>query len=150
MTHVPIGADMVTGGSPLDPVFWAHHCMVDYCWAKWNIELGNDNTNDSGWIGTSWDHFVDAAGQPVTVTAGVTILMPLLSYQYESSAIGSLAAKAQLAAAEFKELEKRLRKGAAVRFEVKKRLRLAERAGVTLGRPFSIEAPVSPESRALA
>ncbi len=144
MTHILVGGDMVTGGSPLDPVFWAHHCMADYCWAKWNIELGNDNTNDSGWINTSWDHFVDAAGQPVTVTAGVTILMPLLSYQYESSAIGSLPASA-LAAAQFKEIEKRLRKGAAIRFEVKRRVRLAERAGVTLGRPFSIEAPVSPE-----
>ena len=22
--------------------------MVDYCWAKWNIELDNDNTNDPG------------------------------------------------------------------------------------------------------
>jgi hypothetical protein len=45
-----VGGDMVTGGSPLDPVFWAHHCMVDYCWAKWNIELENNNTNDQAWL----------------------------------------------------------------------------------------------------
>ena len=66
----------------------AHHCMVDYCWAKWNIELGNDNTNDAGWAGTSWNHFVDQNGDPVNVTAGLTTIMPLLSYQYESSAVG--------------------------------------------------------------
>ncbi|WP_449422154.1 tyrosinase family protein [Rhodanobacter lindaniclasticus] len=44
--HVIVGMDMGTGGSPLDPIFWAHHGMVDYCWAKWNIELHNDNPND--------------------------------------------------------------------------------------------------------
>jgi hypothetical protein len=69
--------------------------MVDYCWAKWNIELGNDNTNDPGWNQTGWSHFVDGKGDPVSnVTAGITTLMPLLSYQYESSAIGSSPASA--------------------------------------------------------
>ena len=52
-----IGGDMVTGGSPLDPVFWAHHCMVDYCWAKWNIELGNLGTNDPGLVGYLLESF---------------------------------------------------------------------------------------------
>src|SRR6266702_2673684 len=33
--HGYIGGTMGTGGSALDPVFWTHHCMVDYCWAKW-------------------------------------------------------------------------------------------------------------------
>lgn len=144
MVHNVVGADMVTGGSPLDPVFWAHHCMVDYCWAKWNIELGNDNTNDSGWANTSWDHFVDGKGNPLNVTAGATTIMPLLSYQYESSAVGSSAAKAAVAAADFKKLEKRLREGADMRFDVKKRVRVAERASLTLSRPLSLAARVQP------
>ena len=138
-THVIVGADMVTGGSPLDPIFWAHHCMVDYCWAKWNIELGNDNTNDPTWGNTSWDHFVDGKGDPTSVTAGLTTIMPLLSYQYESSAIGSLPAKAEVAAADFKKLEKRVREGADMRFDVKSRVRIAERARLTLARPLSME-----------
>jgi hypothetical protein len=25
--------------------------MIDYCWAKWNIELEMNNTNDGTWIG---------------------------------------------------------------------------------------------------
>jgi tyrosinase len=142
--HVVIGQDMVTGGSPLDPVFWAHHCMVDYCWAKWNIELGNDNTNDSGWANTSWNHFVDENGDPASATAGATTIMPLLSYQYESSAVGSAPARAAVAASEFRKLEKRLREGAEMRFEIKKRVRIAEQAHVSLGRPASFEARVSP------
>src|ERR1700687_1020883 len=89
IAHVIVAQDMVTGGSPLDPVFWAHHCMVDYCWAKWNIELQNDNTNDATWNGTSWDHFVDGQGNHTTIIAGIPTLMPLLSYRYESSSVGS-------------------------------------------------------------
>jgi tyrosinase len=143
-THIIVGADMATGGSPLDPVFWAHHCMVDYCWAKWNIELGNDNTNDATWGNTSWNHFVDGNGNPTSVTAGLTTIMPLLSYQYESSAIGSSPAKGAIAAADFKKLEKRLREGADMRFDVKSRLRIAEKARLTLARPASMAAPVAP------
>jgi tyrosinase len=144
MAHVIVGKDMVSGGSPLDPIFWAHHCMVDYCWAKWNIELGNDNTNDPGWNQTGWDHFVDRNGNPVSnVTAGITTLMPLLSYQYESSAIGSAPAKATLSAAAFRKVEKRLREGAEVRLEIKKRIRIAERAAVSMARPLAVSTSVS-------
>src|SRR5262249_27757446 len=87
--HGYIGGTMGSGGSALDPIFWAHHCMVDYCWNKWNIELGNNNTNDSTWVNTINSHFVDQDGNPADASAGATTLMPLLSYQYESSAIGS-------------------------------------------------------------
>jgi tyrosinase len=137
--HNIVNGDMATGASPLDPIFWAHHCMVDYCWAKWNIELENDNTNDSAWTGTSWDHFVDDDGDPVSVTAGVTTLMPLLSYQYESSAIGSSSARMMLAKEDFKKIEKRIRKGADIKFDIKRRVSIANRAGVRIEKPFSTE-----------
>lgn len=137
--HVLIGGDMGGGGSARDPLFWTHHCMVDYCWAKWNIELGNDNTNDPAWTGTSWDHFVDGTGNPASVTAGLTTVMPLLSYRYESSAVGSSPAVGELSAADFKKIEKRIKEGAAVRFDIKKRVRVAERARISIARPFSQE-----------
>lgn len=144
--HVIIGQNMVTGGSPQDPVFWVHHCMVDYCWAKWNNELGNDNTNDAGWNETGWDHFVDGEGNPVSnITAGITTLMPLLSYQYESSAIGSSAARSALTADEFKKVEARLRKGSEMRFDIKQRVRIADRAAMSMARPLSMETSISPE-----
>lgn len=142
-THVVVGADMVTGGSAQDPVFWAHHGMVDYCWAKWNIDLENDNTNDPAWMDTSWDHFVDGNGDPVSITAGLTTIMPLLSYQYESSAIGSSPARAARSAAELKSIEKRLREGADVRFDIKKRVRIADRARIGIDRAFSTTTSVS-------
>jgi tyrosinase len=136
--HVLVGQDMVTGASPNDPIFWAHHCMVDYCWAKWNIELDRDNTDDPTWIEETWEHFVDGDGNPLSVTAGSTVLMPLLTFRYESSAIGGHAAQAQaLSAAEANEVERRLRRGAPVRFDPRRRVPLAQGATVDLTRPFS-------------
>jgi tyrosinase len=146
--HVVVGGDMVTGGSPLDPVFWAHHCMVDYCWAKWNIELENDNTNDAAWINTSWNHFVNASGDPVEVTAGITTLMPFLSYRYESSAVGGFAAAMDLTArseAELKKIEKRLKQGADIRFDIKKRVPIAKGTTLTIAKPYSVQTRVSAE-----
>lgn len=142
--HTWIGGAFGGFGSAFDPLFWVHHCMVDYCWAKWNIEMDNDNTNDGGWNGTSWDHFVDGQGNPASATAGATVLMPLISYQYESSAIGSNPAKAAMAAKDFQKIETRLRKGADVRFDVKQRVRIADQARLTLARPLSLAAPVAP------
>ncbi len=140
--HGGVGGTMGGYGSAMDPVFWTHHCMVDYCWAKWNIDLGNDNTNDAAWTGHVNSHFVDVDGNPTTMTAGLTTVLPLLSYQYESSAIGSNPAVA--AVRDFKKLEKRLKEGANIRFDVKQRVRLADRASVSIGRPTSRESKLSP------
>jgi tyrosinase len=144
--HTFIGRTMGSGGSALDPLFWMHHCMVDYCWAKWNIELGNNNTNNSTWVNHVNSHFVDADGNAASETAGNTTLMPLLSYRYESSAIGSSIATAAVAAkADFQALEKRIREGADIRFEIKQRIRLAERAAMSIAAPRLQESPVAPQ-----
>lgn len=138
--HVIVGMDMGTGGSPQDPIFWAHHCMVDYCWAKWNIELHNDNPNDPTWINTKWDYFVDGTGNPVSVIAGITPLMPLLSYRYESSTVGKYATPMdmlKLSAQEAKTIEARIRKGAEVRFDIKRRIPIASNTPLRLDRPVS-------------
>jgi tyrosinase len=143
--HGYIGGTMGTGGSALDPLFWTHHCMVDYCWAKWNIDLNNNNTNDTTWIDTVNSHFVDADGNPATATAGITTIMPLLSYQYESSAIGSSPATAAIKTKrEFQKLEKRIRAGANIRFEIKQRIRLADKGAISIARPLSKETTLSP------
>lgn len=143
--HTYIDDTMGGGGSALDPIFWNHHCMVDYCWAKWNLELGNDNTNDSTWIGTVDEHFVDADGNPASTTAGITTLMPLISYQYESSAIGSSAATAAITTrSAYQRLERRIREGANIRFEVKTRIHLADREAMSVARPVSRETKLSP------
>ena len=136
--HSWIDNTMVTGGSPLDPIFWAHHCMIDYCWAKWNLELGNNNTNDPTWVNTNNEHFVDADGNPTSSTAGITTLMPLLSYQYESSAIGSSPATAAVRTkSAYEKLKARIQAGANVHFDIKKRIPIAERAPIMIARPTS-------------
>jgi len=127
IAHGVVGSTMGTGGSPLDPIFWPHHCMVDYCWAKWNIELGNDNTNDPSWNNTSWSHFVNEEGVSVTVDALTTVLMPLLSYRYETSTIGStLSASMARTKREHDKLEKRLKAGAEVVLDIRERYRVAD------------------------
>ena len=70
--------------SPLDPIFWLHHCMLDYCWFEWNSR-GNANTSDSTWWNlTKPGMFSDGDGNPVDFKSGVTVLAPLLSYRYEA------------------------------------------------------------------
>lgn len=136
-------------GSARDPIFYMHHCMVDYCWYKWNVDLGNDNTNDSTWLNANQIQFANADGNPASITAGVTILMPLLSYRYESSAIGSSAAAAAMSTKkDYQAVEKRLKTGANIRFDIKQRVRLAERASVSIARPLSLDARMAPDAMA--
>jgi len=142
--HTWIGGTMGGTGSAEDPLFWAHHCMIDYCWAKWNIELGNNNTNDSTWVNTNNEHFVDADGNPTSMTAGLTTILPLISYQYESSAIGSSPATAAVKTkSAYEKLKSRVQAGANVKFDIKKRILIAERAPITIARPTSKETKVA-------
>ncbi len=146
-THTYIGGTFGGYGSASDPLFWTHHCMVDYCWYKWNIDLHNENTNDPNWISHSNSHFVDANGNPASATAGITTLMPLLAYQYEPSAIGSAAATAAMRTkAEYQFVEKRIKAGANIHFDIKQRIRLAERTETRIARPLAVESKLSPEA----
>ena len=137
-THSRINGTFGNFGSPLDPIFWPHHCMVDYCWAKWNIEMGRDNPNDTGWNGTEWNHFVNEDGASPIMSAGLTTIMPLLSYQYESSVIGSNPATPSVTKkAEFRKLEKRVKDGADIKFIIKERIPIIEKVTISITQPFS-------------
>jgi len=143
-THSSIGGVFGGFASAQDPIFFMHHCMVDYCWAKWNIEMGNNNTNDSTWINHPNEHFVDTDGNPTSMNAGITILAPLLSYRYESSAIGSNPASAAAeTVVEYRKVEARLKQGENIRFDIKQRIPIAEKASISIARPFSKETRVS-------
>lgn len=81
-----IGGTMGSYMSPLDPIFWLHHCVLDYFWFEWNSR-GNANTADATW--NNFDMagmFVAADGSPVTHRVGAMPLAPLLSYRYEPPA----------------------------------------------------------------
>lgn len=136
--HVFIGQDMATGGSAFDPVFWMHHGMVDYGWYKWNVELGFDNPDDSGWLGTTWNHFVEDDGSPASTSAAATVLMPLLAYQYESSAIGSHPATPSFKAArDFEAVRRRVEKGAPVQLDIRLRIPVVRETATPIAKPYS-------------
>jgi tyrosinase len=46
--HVWISGNMRTLMSPLDPIFWLHHCNIDRLWAEWNAR-GHRNTSSALW-----------------------------------------------------------------------------------------------------
>jgi hypothetical protein len=33
--HISVGGQMSTASSPLDPIFWLHHAVIDKIWADW-------------------------------------------------------------------------------------------------------------------
>jgi tyrosinase len=82
--HTYIGGDMNSAMSPLDPIFWVHHCRVDELWVEWNILRNNPNTNDQAWWGTTFTDFVDGKGNPVSIGVVFSIPMPLTNYQYDT------------------------------------------------------------------
>ena len=133
------------GGSASDPLFWVHHCMVDYCWYKWNVELSNDNTSDPAWGDVVDSHYVDENGNPASNTAFVSTLMPFFSYQYESSPIGSFPAKPPLHKKELQIVEQRVRRGADIKLVISRRLHLVDRMSLRVGEPLSLPAARHPE-----
>jgi tyrosinase len=49
MVHVRVGGNMGdVPTSPLDPIFWLHHCNIDRLWAEWNGR-GHGNTSNALW-----------------------------------------------------------------------------------------------------
>jgi tyrosinase len=87
--HGFVGGIMGSFMSPLDPVFWTHHNMVEACWVDWNIRRGHSNTNDSAWTQRQFTEFFDENGAPVTVRVIDTILYPLLSYRFDIPNLGT-------------------------------------------------------------
>jgi len=128
-THGGVGGNM--GSVPtaaLDPVFWTHHCMMDYCWVDWNLNRDNPNTNDPAWTNLSFNNqFCDGDGVLVTnnVSAILTTLYPLLTYQYENSQIGNISLREVAMVSTQKELnfvQKKLEKGAPVAINLRKKI----------------------------
>ena len=81
--HVFTGGDMASFMSPLDPVFWLHHCNVDRIWASWN-DIGNINPSDPAFADFVLDdNFVDRDGQAVDVKISAVYDTQGLGYTYD-------------------------------------------------------------------
>ena len=130
--HPWIGGDMSGFHSPLDPVFWCHHNILDCLWNEWNINRNNPNTSDPNWWNLHFTEFVDENGTAADIEAGITVLMPIFEYQFEPCGPVSTGAKKSLNKAD---LEKFLRAGAPVKFEVLQRFELQRALATEVGRP---------------
>jgi tyrosinase len=64
--HGFVGGSMSGFGSPLDPIFWAHHSFLDRLWQRWRGAL----PDAANWSQTRFTEFVDGRGRPVSVTVG--------------------------------------------------------------------------------
>jgi tyrosinase len=140
--HGFVGGDMGTYMSPLDPIFWCHHNMVECLWVEWNLNKGNPNTNDPAWVNQQFTDFVDGDGNPVTIGVATTLLMPLLSYQFEPCAPGMGPAVIKDRAI----LEKFLREGAPAKLEYIKRYEIRKTATAELKQSPPVRLKVEPEA----
>lgn len=85
--HVIVGAHvdevwghMHDGLSPLDPIFWLHHCMVDRMWALWQAREGNVTPDPAA---TYNGHFVDSNGTPTNANSTEAMTTSGLGYRYD-------------------------------------------------------------------
>ena len=82
--HVWIGGNMRTFMSPLDPIFWLHHCNIDRLWAEWNAPpRSNPNTSSGLWRNFTLRPFNTLVGNLQSVTQ--------LGYTYDTLAQTQLA-----------------------------------------------------------
>ncbi|MDO8367594.1 MAG: tyrosinase family protein [Saprospiraceae bacterium] len=125
----------------LDPIFYMHHCMVDYCWYEWNILRNHANTNDPAWQNHNYTGmFADKNCNPVDTSVLATILMPLLSYQYEISPVSSSISTEPFAGmnkSDFKKFQDIVQKGASVSLDFKQRVEVAQRIQLNDQKAFS-------------
>lgn len=142
--HGFVGGDMSLFTSPLDPIFWCHHNMIECLWVHWNLDMGNANTNDPAWSNfTFTDDFVDGDGNPAPIQVATTLLFPLLTYQYEPCAPGMAVSAAVKDRAT---LEKFLREGAPAKLEYIKRYELRRPLTTVLQQAAPARLKVEPEA----
>lgn len=91
--HRHIGGVMNSMGSPLDPIFWVHHCNVDRLWSDWqdrhpvNFNSPALREDYAEWLNATHGSFYNNLGLPRTVQVRTSqVLNPIaMNYQYDTS-----------------------------------------------------------------
>jgi tyrosinase len=144
--HSAIGGDMGQFMSPLDPVFWTHHNMIEYCWIDWNFTRQHNNSNDPAWFNFTFSDFFDEDGNAVpSLAVAIGVLFPIFDYQYEPSQIGTSLSQLKInSKAEAEALKKFAQTGANVEIAVLRRFPLRQatevRVGTAVTRTIPLEA----------
>ena len=78
-------SNMVQFFSPLDPIFWMHHCNIDRLYSDW-LARGHNPPNESEWNDKSFNDFYDADGKQVgsEFTCGMTVDSRRMGYVYDT------------------------------------------------------------------
>jgi len=138
--HTSIGGHMGAFHSPLDPIFWTHHAMLDFCWVDWNFNRQNQNPNDPAWYNLHFTDFVDENNNSVDVSVAITQLFPIFSYHYGPSQIGTSIAQLQVRTqAEADALKAFVQRGGNAEIPIQARFRFAQPTAVTVGRAAPVQ-----------
>jgi len=134
--------------SPLDPVFWQHHNMIERCWVERNFVHNQPNTNDHAWLDREFTEFCDENGNPVRVTVAETLLFPVFSYRYDDVGPGGPATPtATRDTRAIQDRNARIAKaGASVRLDVRRKFAAPQPVAVAIDRPASAQVAVDPQA----
>src|SRR5258708_26465989 len=148
--HTSFPGDMATFMSPLDPIFWSHHGMLDYWWVAWNLARGNANPSDPDWSNMTFSDFFDENGNPVNVSVAITPLFPIFTYQYETSQIGTQVdkMKAIRTKAEANQLKAIVQRGGPSQIPVLQRFTFEGSTKVSVGTVAASRIPVTRDALA--
>lgn len=141
--HGHISGDMGGFMSPLDPIFWLHHNMIERCWVKWNFDQNHPNTEDRAWLDREFNEFCDENGNPVRITVAMSLLFPVFSYRYDDAGTG--AAGAQETQASQAVAERKAKSGARIKLNVQKRFPAPQPVAVALDRPVTVRIATEPQ-----
>jgi tyrosinase len=138
--HGFVGGDMGAFMSPLDPIFWLHHNMIERCWVNWNFDLNRLNTNDPAWLNRELTDFCDENGNPVQINVATTLLFPVFSYRYDD--VGPGAAGSGAPAPDTKAAQdmasRKAKSGAKIRLDVQKRFPTAQPVALSIDKPITV------------
>jgi tyrosinase len=71
---------MIDGMSPLDPIFWLHHCNIDRIWAEWQ-KAGNKTPS----FNLKYNNqFVNGKGDPVMASSASALNFEAMNYSYDT------------------------------------------------------------------
>jgi tyrosinase len=77
--HGWVGGDMgVVATSAFDPIFWAHHCMIDRIWYLWQLQNGTNNIPPD---------YLDKALAPFALTVKDVLDINRLGYDYAQATV---------------------------------------------------------------
>lgn len=146
--HGFVGGDMGAFMSPLDPIFWLHHNMIERCWVDWNFDLDHPNTSDRAWLDREFTEFCDENGAPVQVTVAQSLLFPVFSYRYDDvgpGAAGTGAPPPDEKAAQDASARK-ARAGAKVGLDVLRRFAAPQPVAVAIDKPAALQIAMDPQA----